>query len=672
MKKTLLFTLVIFLFFEGQSFSQVSYNHKIDSIVNLVSLPSIVKMDRELSGDTIAMIGGVPQLIFSRYWSSPGNVRAEQYIYEKFQSFGYNPKYMVTGTTNKNIYVEKIGTKYPNRKFVICAHFDNSRMPTPSSNDTLPGADDNGSGVVALLEVSRVIKNINLDYTVILVSFDEEEVGYHGSKAFVDSCYFRGDTLVGAMNINSIGYDGNSDNVIDVLPNPIGNNLYYDFYNSNLVYQIGLNVIFNIYPQNMGDHHSFWDRNYKAILQFEHFPDYNPYNHTVQDKFDKFNLPYFLKNVKAAVALTLSWGLDQCANIFHNPLTSTSDTTSRSLTFEVHYPIPIATGSNAPRLYYKLNNGSYNYVNPISHSGYFYNFILPGYPAGSKISYYFAVQDSTGTYVTTSPLGGSGTNPPGTTPPSTQYVYYIYTSTNYSSNTVPKPINDMQYTFDTIHVPIQGILSDIKVILNINHSNDGDIFMILMAPNSSTSLCQFVGEGGQNFTGTIFDDTASKSISQGTPPFTGRFRPSGSLSNFNGQQIYGDWILKIYDSKTGNQGTLLNWNIQIKYTNSIGIKEINSFAKDYKLYQNYPNPFNPNTTIQFDIKDARFTILKIYDMLGKEVKVLVNEILSQGSYKVDFNGSELSSGVYFYSLETSDPEGNEKIFREVKRMVLVK
>ncbi|MFA5403673.1 MAG: M28 family peptidase, partial [Ignavibacteria bacterium] len=498
----------------------------------------------------------------------------------------------------------------------------------------------------------------SFDYTVIFVAFDEEELGFYGSKGFADSCFLRKDTLMGVLNIDNIAYDLNNYKYIDVLTDSRSRNLYYDFYYSHQAYQIGLDVKLNPLTQNMGDHVSFWNRSYKAVTQFESYQNFNPYNHMIGDTFDKLNLNYFHKNVKAVVALVLSWGLDECANIFHTPLNSTSDTIPREVSFEVHYPIPIASGSNAPRLYYKLNNGAYSFLSPASQSGYYYNFILPGFPRGSKISYYFVLQDSTETYVTTSPYGGAGINPPGTTPPSNSYVYYIYSSAGYFSSGVPKPINDMTYTYDTIHVPIQGIVSDIKVTLNLNHTNDGDLFISLMSTGSSTPLSQFVGEGGQNFTGTIFDDTASLSISQGTPPFTGRFRPSSSLIGvFNGKQIFGDWILKIYDIKAGNQGTLLNWSIQFKYATPIGIKEINNVAKDYKLYQNYPNPFNPNTTIQFDIKDTRLTILKAFDILGREVKVLVNEVLSQGSYKVDFDGSGLSSGIYFYSLEMYDPAG---------------
>lgn len=85
----------------------------------------------------------------------------------------------------------------------------------------------------------------------------------------------------------------------------------------------------------------------------------------------------------------------------------------------------------------------------------------------------------------------------------------------------------------------------------------------------------------------------------------------------------------------------------------------------YKLSQNYPNPFNPVTRIKFDVPKQGFVSLKIYDVLGKMVNILVNEIKSQGQYSVDYNASGLPSGVYFYKLECNG-------FSDVKRMLLIK
>ncbi len=96
-----------------------------------------------------------------------------------------------------------------------------------------------------------------------------------------------------------------------------------------------------------------------------------------------------------------------------------------------------------------------------------------------------------------------------------------------------------------------------------------------------------------------------------------------------------------------------------------GINNISSIASSFKLHQNYPNPFNPSTSIRFSLQKSGFVSLKIYDMNGKEVTVLINNNLSQGEYIFDFNAKELSSGMYFYTLKA----GN---FTETKKMMLVK
>jgi hypothetical protein len=101
-------------------------------------------------------------------------------------------------------------------------------------------------------------------------------------------------------------------------------------------------------------------------------------------------------------------------------------------------------------------------------------------------------------------------------------------------------------------------------------------------------------------------------------------------------------------------------------TINVGINQISSIVPDkYNLYQNYPNPFNPETNINFDIPKSGIVKLKIYNILGKEVQTLHSGFLTAGKYEFKFNGSELSSGLYFYKLET----GN---FMQIMKMVLIK
>jgi predicted GH43/DUF377 family glycosyl hydrolase len=86
---------------------------------------------------------------------------------------------------------------------------------------------------------------------------------------------------------------------------------------------------------------------------------------------------------------------------------------------------------------------------------------------------------------------------------------------------------------------------------------------------------------------------------------------------------------------------------------------------EYNLSQNYPNPFNPATKIGFRIPDFEFVSLKIYDILGREVSTLVNEEKPAGSYEVEFNAANLSSGVYFYKIRAGS-------FVETKKMILLR
>jgi len=91
----------------------------------------------------------------------------------------------------------------------------------------------------------------------------------------------------------------------------------------------------------------------------------------------------------------------------------------------------------------------------------------------------------------------------------------------------------------------------------------------------------------------------------------------------------------------------------------------NAIPVEYSLSQNYPNPFNPVTHLEFGISNLGFVSLKVYDVLGREIKTLVNEIKPAGTYKIEFDGSNFASGVFFYRIEAGE-------FVQTKRMVLVK
>ncbi|MDP2301971.1 MAG: T9SS type A sorting domain-containing protein [Ignavibacteria bacterium] len=101
-----------------------------------------------------------------------------------------------------------------------------------------------------------------------------------------------------------------------------------------------------------------------------------------------------------------------------------------------------------------------------------------------------------------------------------------------------------------------------------------------------------------------------------------------------------------------------------KYFNLSEVVEVGA-PDNFSLSQNYPNPFNPNTIISWQLPVKSYVTLRVYDVLGKEVALLVNEEQEAGSYKVDFSSSNLAGGIYFYSLQVGQ-------FVQTKKMVILK
>ena len=91
------------------------------------------------------------------------------------------------------------------------------------------------------------------------------------------------------------------------------------------------------------------------------------------------------------------------------------------------------------------------------------------------------------------------------------------------------------------------------------------------------------------------------------------------------------------------------------------VKVQNQIPLQYELYQNYPNPFNPATAISYQLSAFSHVTLKVYDVLGNEIKTLVNEYKPAGKYTVNFDASKLASGVYFYRLNVNDYTSTKKL-----------
>ncbi|NOS86766.1 MAG: T9SS type A sorting domain-containing protein [Ignavibacteria bacterium] len=221
---------------------------------------------------------------------------------------------------------------------------------------------------------------------------------------------------------------------------------------------------------------------------------------------------------------------------------------------------------------------------------------------------------------------------------------------------------------DSIVVNIANAFNVVDVNVRIDtvtHTWDSDLTFNLRRGAVNVNFISAVGGSGDNFIGTVLNDSATTPIASGTAPFTGTFQPSSPLSAFNGNPVNGSWVLGIDDGAAGDSGVLKAWCIQVTYQVLVGGIQTIEIPNYYSLAQNYPNPFNPTTSIKYSVPKTVNVSLKIYDLLGKEVATLVNETKQPGFHTADFNASNLASGIYFYRIDAGE-------FTSVKKMMLVK
>lgn len=146
--------------------------------------------------------------------------------------------------------------------------------------------------------------------------------------------------------------------------------------------------------------------------------------------------------------------------------------------------------------------------------------------------------------------------------------------------------------------------------------------------------------------------------SDGGSTWTTQATPFGDPQGYNA-------IFSIYFSDINNGWITGDYGRIAKYSGTTSVEDDVNNITDYSLGQNYPNPFNPSTSIKFNIPESGYTTIKVYNLLGSEVATLLDEMKQPGTYEISFNAAVLSSGTYFYSLESGS-------FRQVRKMILLK
>jgi len=217
--------------------------------------------------------------------------------------------------------------------------------------------------------------------------------------------------------------------------------------------------------------------------------------------------------------------------------------------------------------------------------------------------------------------------------------------------------NQGNLTFTSESISVTGAMG----LAAMDYENDGDIDLITVNDQLQTNgITVFLNDGTGSFT----------SRENCFFPFATGLPRSVVASDFDQD---GKTDIAIVSSVAqGVDSLFVLYNLG---GGTVGIQdqEIVEIPTSHLLSQNFPNPFNPTTTIKFSIPEASVVTLKIYNILGEEVKTLVNEYKEIGNYSVQFNANNLASGMYLYSLTVGNPStGSEQGFGETKKMILLR
>jgi len=289
--KKIIMVFVLLLGIQGSLYPQST----IQTIINNTNLDSLMHFVKELSGEVQTVINGTPYTIVSRRWNHTGNDMSAFYIKQKLNSYGLATYDQWFSSTGRNVYGVQLGSVYPNKKYIICAHYD---AYTPSGT-IVPGADDNGSGTAAVIEAARIFTQYQSKYTIIYALWDEEERGLYGSEYYAQQAALAGDSIMGVINMDMIAYDNDNDGVGEIHIQNYANSTSL----KDMMVQVNTNYSIGVIPSiiNPGatasDHASFWNHGYGALLLIEEYygGDFNAYYHTINDRYIYFNQPYFHK-----------------------------------------------------------------------------------------------------------------------------------------------------------------------------------------------------------------------------------------------------------------------------------------------------------------------------------------------------------------------------------------
>ncbi len=220
----------------------------------------------------------------------------------------------------RNIMAIQPGTDFADQILIICAHYDAVDYYC---------ADDNASGVAAVIEASRILSAYRFKQTIMYAFWDEEEYGLLGSSYFAQKAIQDSLDIRGVINLDMIGWDGNGDGLMEIHTSGVANSpqLADLVFTIDELYDLSLNCEIANPGTQASDHSAFWGVDLGAVLIIEAYygDDFNPYYHSSEDRIGNFNLAYFTDMSKVAIGTISTLALANPGSITSNHLRRRGD-----------------------------------------------------------------------------------------------------------------------------------------------------------------------------------------------------------------------------------------------------------------------------------------------------------------------------------------------------------
>lgn len=293
----------------------------IDAILNRVTTATLMADLADLTGERVVTIAGSLYSIATRNTRRADAISmTTRYAYEQLAACGLDVAFHTYSSgafdgPRRNIIAEKPGRVHPEEIYLLTAHIDS----ISNDPDNAPGADDNGSGSVAVMSAACLLAPEHFAHTLRFVLFTGEEQGLRGSRAYAADCAAAGETIAGVVNLDMIGFS-TDEPVFNAYawsadrPAAAGSRELADHF-SQIVTAYGLDLIperldADSFPIKSSDHWSFLENDYPAFLVIQDYNggDFNWRLHSVNDTIEFINPDYFAELTRASIAATAHLG----------------------------------------------------------------------------------------------------------------------------------------------------------------------------------------------------------------------------------------------------------------------------------------------------------------------------------------------------------------------------